>query len=60
MDINRYLCFSQGDSAHHNHQPKNGHQVNRASDRGRIGIFYALKNTKKRIGDDVGDFKFLH
>jgi hypothetical protein len=29
----------------------------RASDRGRIGIFYAFKMPKKRIGDDVGDLK---
>jgi hypothetical protein len=31
----------------------------RASDRGRIGVFYAFKMPKKRIGDDVGDFKYI-
>jgi hypothetical protein len=30
----------------------------RASDRGRIGVFYAFK-TPKRIGDDVGDSKYV-
>jgi hypothetical protein len=29
----------------------------RASDRGRIGVFYASKIN--RIGDDVGDFKYV-
>jgi hypothetical protein len=30
----------------------------RASDRGRIGVFYAFK-MPKRIGDDVGDLKYI-
>jgi hypothetical protein len=31
---------------------------NRALDRGRIGVFYALKY-QKHIGDDVGDLKYV-
>jgi hypothetical protein len=32
---------------------------NRASDRGRIGVFYAFKMPKTYIDDDVGDLKYV-